>query len=636
MFRGHGCTGIVISVIITITITMANHEEHERWMHEMQLRQIQFQQEARRTATPRFGPAVNGVLWRQILPVGDADNSLQTPIISIIDFPLKPGIDVRDESRPPRKLLDATLGYISSIPGFCGVEWGPRLDVEAGLVCFIYWDSIVAWHKFQHSLGFTPLIGLLSSSVSNRCAKFTGRISGDAGPEDAVGANSIVDVVSVTLCAQDVSSPERRSAFEERWKIFIALVKYGGSHDGLRHSHAVWLENNASMFADPTPAEAAAATISATFTSFLVWDESHYDSHCVEHLCDSLQTAQSFSHGNEPPSISRKTVQLVNQVQQQAHNPQQQPAALLTSLESILQGDIPRQCNPDLFNLREHARQVLNSSISDARARKRLFPIPSGSFISQGELYEGNTSVIPEWRGIQVPLNGYHLVDIVWMQLKRRSVKTQGPRIYNQLKNDMSTLPGFVKAFWARDVEDETKIAVLTVWEDQHAQEAASHDYHRILDDFVASSANLASPLTHQSLPMGRSSADSPWLAHVQYLELTCFYIPPGALERQLFRHAYGTFAQMAVPSQQGGVPTACRVISDAGGWQPVEATDGTDSQVFTAVLTWMSPAARLEWYEELFGSARWSYELFGHSLDALKILATRGVTTRFLALQGQ
>lgn len=73
----------------------------------------------------------------------------------------------------------------------------------------------------------------------------------------------------------------------------------------------------------------------------------------------------------------------------------------------------------------------------------------------------------------------------------------------------------------------------------------------------------------------------------------------------------------------------------DAGGWQPAAATEsGAGSQLFTGVLTWVDPVARLQWYEELFRLSYGSYELFGHKLDALKILATRGVTARFLALQ--
>lgn len=427
--------------------------------------QLRLQREARRIATPRFGPAVSGVLWRKSRPEGIADESPQTPILSIIEFSLKPGVDLRDDSRPPRKLLDATLRYISSIPGCCGIEWGLRLDadVEAGFFCLIYWDSVVAWHKFQHSLGFTPLVALLASDVSNRCARFAGTVSSALGFSEAVRATTIIiDVVLVTFSAQDMSTPERRLAYEERWNALVASLTAGDVDNGLLHSHDVWLENNASTFADPSPAEAAAANVSATFTAFLVWDGLNYDADRAEYLCDSLQASLQSSHRNEPPSILRKSVQLINRVQppQEAHDPPQQPATSLTSLASILQSDFQRQCSADLFNLREHARRVLDRSISDARARTRLFPLPQGYFTSQGELHEGSMSVIPKWRNRQASW-GRYLVDIVWMQLKRHSVRVHGPRIYNQIKNDVGTLPGFVETFWARDVEDDTKFAVL-------------------------------------------------------------------------------------------------------------------------------------------------------------------------------
>ncbi|KAL5088206.1 hypothetical protein Trisim1_006879 [Trichoderma cf. simile WF8] len=445
---------------------MSHHEAHEEAMRQARETQLRLQREARRIATPRFGPAVDGVLWRKSHPEEIADASPQTPILSIIEFSLKPGIDLRDDSRPPRKLLDATLHYISSIPGCRGIEWGLRLDVdvEAGFFCLIYWASVVAWHKFQHSLGFTPLVALLASDISNRCAKIAGRISAALGLGDAVRANTIIDVVSVTFSAQDVSSQERRLTFEERWNALVAALTDGNGDKGPLHSHAMWLENNASTFADPSPVEAAAANVSVTFTAFLVWDGINYDNHLAQHLCDSLQASLQSSYGNESLITLRKSVQLINRVEppQETHDPLQQPAASLTSLASILQGDFPRQCSTDLFNLREHARRVLDRSISDARARTRLFPLPQGYFTSQGELHEGSMSVIPEWRSRQTSW-GHYLVDIVWMQLKRHSVRAHGPHIYNQIKNDVGALPGFVKAFWARDVEDDTRFAVLIV-----------------------------------------------------------------------------------------------------------------------------------------------------------------------------
>ncbi|KAI0103304.1 hypothetical protein GGR51DRAFT_561734 [Nemania sp. FL0031] len=603
---------------------MSNQEEQMRRERAMQL---QSQRHARRHATPRFGPAVDGVLWSRTRPGVEADESSPPPILSILEFSLQPGIDVRDDIQSPRKLWDTTLHYISAIPGCRAIEWGPELEnPPVALICLIHWDSAVAWQRFQHSLGFSPIIGLLSSTVSNRCAKLTTSSVPRLG--DIQDEAVVVDVVSVTFSAEDASLPERRAAFEESWNKLVASTV--NEHGILRHSYTVWLENNASTFAKPTPAEAAAATELATLVAFVAWDGVHYGSHRVEDLCDNLRASLLDSCGIRP-NISKKTVELIGQIQPGHHDPLRQPAALPTSLESVQEMDIPRQCSADLVNLRESARQALDRSISDARARTRLFPAPQGSFISQGELYDGNMPVIPRWRFSRGPPHGYHFVDTVWIQLKARTPRSQSPRIYNQLNSKLSILPGFVKAFWGCDEEDSARIAVLTVWEGLHERAASLHGYRLILDEFARSSVHLAAPLMSQAFPMTRNSVGLQ-LDAVEYIELTCFYVQPGALERQLFEDSYAAFVRMTVPSLVAGVPTACRGM-DSGGWQPDDAAESFDFQLFTGVLTWANPAARLEWYEELFRLSCESYELFGHKLDALKMLSGE-IVARFLKLQ--
>jgi hypothetical protein len=100
----------------------------------------------------------------------------------------------------------------------------------------------------------------------------------------------------------------------------------------------------------------------------------------------------------------------------------------------------------------------------------------------------------------------------------------------------------------------------------------------------------------------------------------------------------------MTEPSVIAGIPTACTVVAHAGGWESDAAAEGADGaeessggsrhELFTGLVIWASPAARQEWYEELFRLACWSYELFGHDLDNLGILAAGGVEARFVELQ--
>jgi hypothetical protein len=558
---------------------MSDYDECGRQLGETELQtRLPFQS----YVPPRFCPAVDGVLWSRIRPAEEDDGS-QSPILSILEFTLMPGVNVHDQSRPPGKLWDAALRYIGSIPGCCAIEWGPRLDRDnpptgiayTSILCTLHWDTTAAWRAFQYSLGFTPLVGMLASDVSNCCAKLSASGAPIFGGQRRDGA-AVVDVVSVVLDAEDASFPTRRSALEDDWNTLVDLVTKG--HDGLRHSYAVWLENNASSFLGPVQAEAAAATRLNHFMAFLAWDGAQYDSHPIEELCGRLRGSLSSSQAPNGPIISRKAVQLISEMprQEDYHDPPRHPLAP-HSLASILKADFPRQCSADLANLREHAQRTLDCSINDARARVRLFPAPRGSFISQGELYEGRMPLIPgRWRRGGYFNRGYHFVDVVWIQLKARAPETQSPHIYTRLKNEIGALPGFVKAFWARDVQDKAKLAVLigkmrtknppapnssissgmfsdvfdlsVVWEDQQARGPALHDYSRILDGLAASSVHLATPLTHQTLTMPRNGM-RPWLGNgrVKYLELVCFRVQPGLLERELFEHAYAAFAKFVV-----------------------------------------------------------------------------------------
>lgn len=430
----------------TLHLTDDQAREARAWARYFQLQAHQRWLEWRRNATPTFGPAIEGVLWRRIRP-GDDDGEPKTPILSVLEFTLKPGIDIiHNESGPPQRIWEAVLGYISSVPSYCAIEWGSRIENDdnpsgpTSIFCLIHWDSTAAWRKFQYSLGFNPIIALINSDVSNRCAK----LSPSGAPRFGSDGAAVIDVVSVVMAAEDASPPERRAAFEEIWKMLVASVT--NKHVGLQHSYAVWLENNASTFCDPTPAEAAAATTQAVFTAFIAWDKAHYDSCPVEEICDRLQASLPASQAREPATVSRKAVQLINKTPQpEEHRGETpQPAAQHNSLASILNVGFPRQCSGDLANLMIQANQAESCGIIiDEQGYRRRFPPPRPVMNfptdQQGQLYEDNEHpVIRHFHRYLERVNpqgDYHCVDVVWMQLKALAPKSQGSRIHNQLKD---------------------------------------------------------------------------------------------------------------------------------------------------------------------------------------------------------
>ena len=67
------------------------------------------------------------MLWRRIRP-GEEDEGPKTRILNVLQFTLKPGIDIHDESGSQRGIWESTVRYVGSVPGCCAIEWGSRCD----------------------------------------------------------------------------------------------------------------------------------------------------------------------------------------------------------------------------------------------------------------------------------------------------------------------------------------------------------------------------------------------------------------------------------------------------------------------------------------------------------------------------
>ncbi|KAI9147980.1 Dual specificity protein phosphatase MPK-4 [Paramyrothecium foliicola] len=330
----------------------------------------------------------------------------------------------------------------------------------------------------------------------------------------------VIDVVAIVFNAQDALSLELRSFIEESCKALVDSEI--GETGGLRYSYSVWLENEASLFVNPTETQANPETDSAYFTAFIAWDKLQYNSQHAKNLLEDLRA--SLSTHNLSPNLSTKAVQLIPR-------------------------GASRECSRNVVNLAVQARQALTQSIIDARAHRRLFPAPSGRFVPQGELHEGNNRMFMNGQSRPEPFYGYHVVDVVWLRLKRGEVRAKNPRIYarlcDQIENVIGRLTGFIQAFCAYDVEDKTILAILTVWDDQDARTTSFREYRQFLEDFATSSIHLAGPLRHQAFQMARSSTDYLWLNSCNFIELISFRIPDEVLEHQLFECAYASFEHL-------------------------------------------------------------------------------------------
>ena len=82
---------------------------------------------------------------------------------------------------------------------------------------------------------------------------------------------------------------------------------------------------------------------------------------------------------------------------------------------------------------------------------------------------------------------------------------------------------------------------------------------------------------------------------------------------------------------------SACQQRSS--GWQSdILTRNGAETYCFTSFIEWIdvqrstSQDTRKEWYGD-FVKGMYSYDRLGHQVDALQMLATAGVESRFIAL---
>lgn len=168
---------------------------------------------------------------------------------------------------------------------------------------------------------------------------------------------------------------------------------------------------------------------------------------------NSIQPLPLSRNGGGPTFLGRG-VQFISSLPQE-----EQPVLQLHTnpddLPSVCDIIYSQKCTRD-FAILSRPAKLVNGSMDEVRASTRLFPSPQGLFTPQGELCEVNIPIIPELSTKIWIEYGNCLDDVVWMQLERLSRRKHGRRICDQIKTQLTALPGFMEASWACYLEKKT------------------------------------------------------------------------------------------------------------------------------------------------------------------------------------
>lgn len=177
-------------------------------------------------------PHLNGISFL----TRDVDQLPGNPILSILHFTLQAGVDVADQSQLASNLWRKSLKYVSTIPGFQGLYWGP-VDQPSScqqIIVLIQWDSGHSWRVFQHSLGFGMMLGYIEN-ISNRCIQL-------ALPVDSLFAShSCLELVSFQF--SEIPSTDQIARLRSKWSdMFPSYLSNALVESSLIHFCGEWLE----------------------------------------------------------------------------------------------------------------------------------------------------------------------------------------------------------------------------------------------------------------------------------------------------------------------------------------------------------------------------------------------------------
>lgn len=160
-------------------------------------------------------------------------DELPDPVLGILQFTFHPDVDVFDVSQRASILWQKSLRFVSTIPGFRNLHWSSVNDVSTcqQIIVLIQWESVLGWKLFQHSLGFSMMLGYISQ-VSNRCAHID-------LPHD------ILDSCHVELVSFQFPAGLSKAGFEAKWgTAFSQHVDGNGSSSEIAHVCGQWLQRD--------------------------------------------------------------------------------------------------------------------------------------------------------------------------------------------------------------------------------------------------------------------------------------------------------------------------------------------------------------------------------------------------------
>ncbi|KGO77066.1 hypothetical protein PITC_005910 [Penicillium italicum] len=162
------------------------------------------------------------------------------PVLGILHFSFHSGVDILKPSQPASLLWWRSVEFVSTIPGFQGLSWAPVHDASPNqqIIVLIQWTSQQSWKLFQTSLGFSMMLGYIST-ISNRCIQL-------ALPSGISGFACHLELVSFKFSTMlSTTQLDKKAEFKAKWEMaFSPHLNHATNEAKLISACGEWLEKD--------------------------------------------------------------------------------------------------------------------------------------------------------------------------------------------------------------------------------------------------------------------------------------------------------------------------------------------------------------------------------------------------------
>jgi hypothetical protein len=492
-----------------------------------------------------MAPGIGAVYWRSRDMAQMTSTSWD--ILSVIQLQLLPGISVHDISSPAGKLWQATLEYVSTIPGHTSILWGTeraKEDIQENICLLIQWESPLRWKEFQASMGLSLMVELLRENPWNRCIRIS--------LPDLSTTSKTLKLFWRTFTRDEFTEKKRK--FDEKWR---ALKKSWTEKNTGESCTGDWLEGDGGMISvhskDPGPQIAAVKAQDRVFCVLHFEEAEENDSERVEKDISGLLGEGEINR----KFLLLKPVKLELQVPKHpSGNRIQFTANSLSSLAQLL----PRR--------HYFAYTYITVNIDGLQDKRRnadpprsQFPGPHGDYMQMGSLHQYMRPALPS-----LEEQDHLIANIVYLSFKPgvidldRSVQKN----FSDLRYEIKEIEGCSDLVWCRpDMEtsydcilficllplrfDTWPLILFADWKNGSMRLT----YFEAVQDLIRKFNQTTSSLTREPYFYSFKPRYSFYGLRVEnflLLEITTFKISNSPYGIKLFRRFYESFERFISP----------------------------------------------------------------------------------------